>query len=290
MDKYEDNPQLYRYQKLLTYLDEHLHEVSIERVEKVCHYSYRNINRIFEAIHHETIGKYVKRLRLEKGAQFLKYSDMGVSQIAYKIGFEDRSAFSKAFRARYGISPKEYREDAELARQAMQDKLDPQADPNRKKLDFEVEYLPDFEYIFFECQGYQSMDEVEKNWHAFVDFIDQKDLLSNHAILMTEITDDDAIGDQLKSRYGPAMIIEKPLSFQLSGPYRVKSHQKQKYAKFIHQGSAESLADFYRKIYAFWMTDVSQELIDSPILEFYPNFEVDQAKDTLLTEIYIAIA
>ena len=68
----ENNPQLTRYKKLLAYLDDHLNEeVNIEKVEEVCHYSYRNINRIFEAIHNETIGKYVKRLRLEKAAQFL---------------------------------------------------------------------------------------------------------------------------------------------------------------------------------------------------------------------------
>ena len=109
----EDKPQLTRYKKLLAYLDEHLNaEVNIEKIEEISHYSYRNINRIFEAIHHETIGKYVKRLRLEKAAQFLKYSDLGISQIAYQVGFEDRSAFSKAFKKRYNTSPKDFRLNA----------------------------------------------------------------------------------------------------------------------------------------------------------------------------------
>ena len=63
----QNETQLERYKKLLEYLDKQFkEEVNIEKVEAISHYSYRNINRIFEALHHETIGKYVKRIRLEK--------------------------------------------------------------------------------------------------------------------------------------------------------------------------------------------------------------------------------
>ena len=61
-----DNPtQLERYKKLLLFIDENFkEEINIPKIEEACFYSYRNINRIFNAIHGETIGKYVKRLRL----------------------------------------------------------------------------------------------------------------------------------------------------------------------------------------------------------------------------------
>ena len=52
--------QLDRYNKLLSYLNKNFKEdINIEKVEAICHYSYRNINQIFEALHHETIGRYV---------------------------------------------------------------------------------------------------------------------------------------------------------------------------------------------------------------------------------------
>jgi AraC family transcriptional regulator len=70
--------QLERYKKLLSYLDERFkEEINIDKVEAISHYSYRNINRIFEALHHETIGKYIKRRRMEKAAEFLKYGVKG---------------------------------------------------------------------------------------------------------------------------------------------------------------------------------------------------------------------
>ena len=69
----------------------------------------------------------------------------------------------------------------------------------------------------------------------------------------------------------------------------MRSHRRQKYAKFVHQGSNESSIDFYQQIYAFWMLDVELELVDLPILEFYPNFEEDLPESELITEIYIAV-
>ena len=266
----ENNPQLTRYKKLLAYLDDHLsEEVNIEKVEEICHYSYRNINRIFEAIHHETIGKYVKRLRLEKAAQFLKYSDMGVSQIAYQVGFEDRSAFSKAFKRRYNTSPKDYRNSSESIRKEIQKRFDPEGDLHRQKLQFEIEYLPDFEYLFLECHGnYHDMDELYAHWQTFIDFTESRGLLSQDSILMTEIIDDEEISDQLNSRYRYALILEKPLDFEPPERYRIKSHKRQKYARFTHQGSPQSSVGLYQEIYAFWMMDVGHELADAPYLSF----------------------
>ena len=292
MKKTENNPQLTRYKKLLAYLDDHLNEeVHIEKLEEICHYSYRNINRIFEAIHNETIGKYVKRLRLEKSAQFLRYSDVGISQIAYEVGFEDRSAFSKAFKKKYGQSPKDYRNSSESTRQEILKRFDPEGNSDRTPLEFEVNYLPDFEYLFLEFDGhYQDLDTIYAHWQAFVDFVEHKGLVDNNSIFMTEIIDDEEINDQLKSRYRHAIVLEKPLGFEPPALYRVKSHKRQKYAKFTHHGSPQALVDYYHEIYAFWMMDVGYELTDSPILEFYPDADHQSFEGDQTTEIYIAIA
>ena len=287
----QHNPQLDRYKKLLSYIEDHLNQdIDIKKVEEVCHYSYRNINRIFEAIHHETIGKYIRRLRLEKAAQFLKYSDIGLSQIAYQVGFEDRSAFSKAFKKKYGNSPKAYRNSTEAVRKETQKHLDPEEKSNRQKLKFEIEYLPGFEYLFLEYRGnYHELDAIEAHWETFLSFAEKKKLLSGNSILLTEIVDDEEISDQLNSRYRHALILEKPLDFELQDLYRTKTHKRQKYVKFTHLGSPQSSVEFYQQIFAFWMVDVGYELADAPLLEFYPNFEENQPEESLITEIYIPI-
>lgn len=67
-------------------------------MEEICHYSYRNMNRIFQALKHETIIKHIKRIRLEKEAEHLKYTNQQVSHIALNVGFSEVASFSKAFK------------------------------------------------------------------------------------------------------------------------------------------------------------------------------------------------
>jgi AraC-like DNA-binding protein len=49
-------------------------------------------------------------VRVEKGEELIKTSDMNISQIVYSVGFSSRSYFSKIFRQKYNCSPKEYKE------------------------------------------------------------------------------------------------------------------------------------------------------------------------------------
>lgn len=71
-----------RYNHLVTFLNDHYHEeIDIPKIEEISCYSYRNINRIFFSLHQETIGKYIRRIRLEKGAQYLKFTGSRYSDI-----------------------------------------------------------------------------------------------------------------------------------------------------------------------------------------------------------------
>ena len=195
--------QLERYKKLLSFIDENLkEEINIEKIEEVCHYSYRNINRIFLALHHETIGKYIKRLRLEKAAQYLKYSEIGVSDISYEVGFEDRAAFSKAFKKKYGVSPSEFRTSSGSMLEKAQESFLKEVGEDREVLSFEIENLPDFEYIFLEHRGdYDDFSSLEKAGNQIYNYLNDRGILSDRSIFMTEIVDDSEISDRIHLRY-----------------------------------------------------------------------------------------
>ncbi|MEM9526822.1 MAG: AraC family transcriptional regulator, partial [Bacteroidota bacterium] len=171
--------QLERYKKLISYIDENFKEdINIQIIEEVCHYSYRNINRIFEALHHETIGKYIKRLRLEKAAQYLKYSETGISDIAFEVGFEERASFNKAFKKKYGCSPTAFRASNESVREMMIKSILKEEGGKRQKLQFEIEYVPDFEFIFLEHRGdYEDSLVFEEMGNELYHYMVGKDLL-----------------------------------------------------------------------------------------------------------------
>ena len=283
--------QLERYKKLLTYLDgKFKEEINTDKVEAISHYSYRNINRIFKALHHETIGKYIKRRRMEKAAEYLKYTDKGISEIAYEVGFEDRFAFSKAFKKTFNCSPNAFRNSCESKREIIRQSFDTEKETERQKLQFEVKFLANFEFLCLEYRGlYDDILAIKKAYKQLLDFALEKGTLTGNSIFMTEIKDDNEISDSLNFRYNLGIVLDKPLTFKPDGLFKSKVHKRQKHARFIHKGAYEKCIDTYNKIYAFWWVEVNLELADLPTIEIYLNNDEDTPKEELLTEIYIPV-
>ena len=227
---------------------------------------------------------------MEKAAQYLKYADLGVSDIAYEVGFEDRAAFSKAFKKKYGYSPSAFRTSNQaLWEMHQQPKLQDDF-TNRKKIEFDIKFLPDFEYLFLEYRGdYEDISAIEEASNHVYNYVKDKDILTNRSVFMTEIVDDSEISDSIHLRYNVGFILDRPLKFELDGLFRIKKHKRQKYAKFTHKGTYQNYFDFFKKIYAYWMLDVALELEDLPTLEFYPNYDKDCPPEEMLTEIYIPV-
>lgn len=53
---------------------------------------------------------YMQQRRLEHAQQLLRSTDMPVTEVAHAVGYGDLSAFSEAFRQKYGTSPRRWRE------------------------------------------------------------------------------------------------------------------------------------------------------------------------------------
>ncbi|MEM1324263.1 MAG: AraC family transcriptional regulator [Bacteroidota bacterium] len=283
--------QLQRYKRLITYIDERFKEdINIEKVEAISHYSYRNINRIFQALHHETIGKYIKRMRLEKAAQYLKYSKASVSDIAFEVGFEDVAAFSKAFKSKYNCSPSAFRNSSESIRQIIEQSLVLEPEALRPHLQFEISDLPSFDFLCLEYRGdYNDLAAIGARWKQMLNYAQQQQLLNDRSIFLAEILDDNKISEYINCRYNLGILLAQPLDFEPDGLFKQKQHKRQRYAKFLHVGPHEQSQETYTKIYAHWMLDVKLELADAPILEFYLNHEENAPKEELITEILIPV-
>lgn len=55
-------------------------------------------------------NEYLRIIRLKKAAELLKTSGYNISEISYRVGFEDPLYFSKCFKAQFGKSPSQYRD------------------------------------------------------------------------------------------------------------------------------------------------------------------------------------
>jgi YesN/AraC family two-component response regulator len=97
--------------KLKTYIDEHLHEdLSLNVLSEVASLAPAYISTLFGEVMKETFTEYVTRTRLDKAAGLLQNeARMSVAEIASLVGYRNPQYFHNKFKARYGITPVQFR-------------------------------------------------------------------------------------------------------------------------------------------------------------------------------------
>lgn len=58
-----------------------------------------------------TVNDFIKIVRLKKAAHYLKYTKTSITEIYYKVGFNDGSYFASCFQKQYGMLPTQYRNE-----------------------------------------------------------------------------------------------------------------------------------------------------------------------------------
>jgi AraC family transcriptional regulator len=278
-----------RYQQIKRYIEDHLREdISISEIEKISYYSYRNINRIFLAKEGETIGKYIKRLRLQKAAEFLRFSNESISDIADHIGFNDIATFSKAFKKKFNASPSEFRQDFSIYTQWKDESSkNSQLNIHNSNITFEIETIPSFDYIYTEFKGsYDDHKAIQEKWDKLLAFFRKEKLETTQSIYFGSILDDEDFADKISCRYRAAISIQSPPKTMEESRFSLAVHQSQTYAKFLHYGAHEETDDTYHQIYANWPETVNRQFADAPVLEIYLD---DTNHNQASLEIYIPI-
>lgn len=79
--------------------------LSIKELSTISGYSFRHLQRIFFIYTGVKLGAYVRRRRLTRAALLLKFSNMGIVDIAIISGFGTVQAFSRAFSRQFKSPP-----------------------------------------------------------------------------------------------------------------------------------------------------------------------------------------
>lgn len=87
-----------------------LHHLSLEGFAKLCGRSLSTFKREFRRLYGVSPGKWLLKRRLECSAHLLSTTSMSVTDIVFECGFEQPAHFSRAFKARFGHTPSDYRE------------------------------------------------------------------------------------------------------------------------------------------------------------------------------------
>lgn len=84
-----------------------------ETIARGCGISTRYLHELFRDTN-QTVGSWIRDQRLEACREALRdpMNRQTVAEIAYRFGFGDQAQFSRAFKAQFGLPPKDYRERA----------------------------------------------------------------------------------------------------------------------------------------------------------------------------------
>lgn len=86
-------------------------ELDVPELARMASYSPWHFIRAFHAVYGETPHAYLVEQRLDRARRLLRSSALAISEIALAIGFENRCAFSRLFKQRFGISAAQMRRD-----------------------------------------------------------------------------------------------------------------------------------------------------------------------------------
>ena len=97
-------------QKVIQFVEDNMDDInlSVEKMAADLGMSRNNILRKLKAITGLSTSEFIQDFRLRRAAQLIEKKADTISQIAYQIGFNDQSYFTKCFKKKFGKTPSEY--------------------------------------------------------------------------------------------------------------------------------------------------------------------------------------
>ena len=81
---------------------------SLDSLAGKFHVGKRTLNRLFRKYVNCTPVQYLIRMRLEYAAQLLSLNTHDIQSVAEECGYRDAAFFSREFKRRYGVSPRDF--------------------------------------------------------------------------------------------------------------------------------------------------------------------------------------
>jgi AraC family transcriptional regulator len=280
-----DHPEDYvkRVLKVLIYIEDHIdEELSMDGLAKVACHSPFHFHRIFQAIVGETVHKYVRRLRLERAAGRLLYTNKAVTDIALDASYDTPSAFTRAFKQCMGKSPRNYRAlYKEVNAMTKKIKELPMIQPDR------IEKTSDLNVFFIRKVG---NDAAQSAWKAMSAYIKDNQLDRSRMRYFSVSHDDPQVTGEDKLRMDACILTSQEVP--MKGEVSRQVLKGGKYAIFTHHGPHAALQEVSDRIFLRWLPNSKENFDDvRPVFCELFNLEyvnVDESK--LITKIYIPLS
>ena len=230
----------------------------------------------------ETLAEHIRRIRLERAAQLLVQSERSVTDLAFETGYETVESFTRAFKARFGVTPSAYKKAN--GRQAVW-KLPELDRKGELSMDVQVKEIPPRRVIFVRHIG--PYNECGRAWEKLCLWAGPQGFLQPGIEFIGLCYDDPDITPAEKIRYDACITVDGDV--QTEGEIGIQTIAGGSYAMTTHHGSYTKLGETYAKLCGQWAPANGYEIRSLPSLEMYLNSPEDTPEEELLTDVHIPI-
>ncbi|PZV80976.1 AraC family transcriptional regulator [Algoriphagus aquaeductus] len=102
-----------RMDRVMQYvLENRFQPISLEDVAEKANLSKEAFCRFFKLRTRKTFTQYLQQLRINEAQKLLQETELGISEIAYRVGFENLSYFNRSFKSITGKTPREFKKSS----------------------------------------------------------------------------------------------------------------------------------------------------------------------------------
>ena len=273
-----------RIEYVMQYIGDNLDkEIEMTTLSAISGVSSFHLHRIIKAYTGESIGAFIVRTRVETAAKLLLYSNMAISDIAYRVGYNVPTSLSKAFVKHYGISPTQYRRSR---RPEVKSKNNPSIDITVEK--YSVVELPATNIIYIGSRGSYRLRDYFPTYQKLLNELHQQDKRIDNISYLglfysnPNVTCDDYLYNEI--------CIATEQEVEPNGNIEVKRLPFGKYIVFNFHGKPSKLQNVYDRIHSEIFDNTKFNIRDSYGFEKYTdNLEHIKPNSKIKIEIYIPI-
>jgi len=98
------------FEKVVELIEQNLDNssFSVDQLGQEIGFTRVHLYRKIKALTGKTPSEFIRNYRLQKAADLLKNTDLNISEVAYRVGFESPSYFSKCFHEMFNCTPSEF--------------------------------------------------------------------------------------------------------------------------------------------------------------------------------------
>ena len=268
-----------RIDRVIDYLRGNLdRRVKLKELARVACLSEFHFHRIFGAVSGETLNNFTNRLRLEKAARLLRYSDQSVTDIGLDCGFSSSATFSRAFRSGYDTSPSQFRKSGEIKKSKICKELFPEdeyglpmsAEEKRAAFPVRLIDIPEKQVAYIRVTNAFELDRVLAAVKTMIEWAKSQGIFSQ-GILFGMTVDDPHVTPKHLYRYEVCLASSLPFKCK-EGMSKLKM-PAMPYAVVKVSGDIHKVATAWDYLYRDWLISSVYEPEYAPALEVFLDKE-----------------